>query len=198
MACPSADRRVAPLPTPAGIVDQLKELTTLKENGALSEDEFQAAKAKLLSPEVQPTASATPLVELSFDPVGTWKCSGFFMGGDGWTRLESHTLVITRAGADTLTVEAKDASISSCCGLCGGRGMEGYFESTSTFTIKPLTGTFEGTLCQGLPKAEFKFINENEIQTTWVSQKSLTFTRQSQDGSLMPMAPAGDMTMNRD
>ena len=176
------------------LVDQLKELTTLKESGALSEDEFQAAKAKLLSPEVQPTASATPLVELSFDPVGTWKCSGFFMGGDGWTRLESHTLVITRAGADTLTVEAKDASISSCCGLCGGRGMEGYFESTSTFTIKPSTGTFEGTFCQVLPHTKFKFINANEIQAPMYGGKIITYTRQS----LMPMAPVGDVAMNRD
>ena len=89
------------------LVDQLKELTTLKENGALSEDEFQAAKAKLLSPEVQ----ATSFVELSFDPVGTWKTSGsMYLGGDGCSRLDSSTLVITRAGADTLTVEAKDAA----------------------------------------------------------------------------------------
>ena len=174
--------------------------TTLKENGALSEDEFQAAKAKLLSPEVQPIASATPLVELSFDPVGTWKCSGFFIGGDGWTRLESHTLVITRAGADTLTVEAKDASLSGCCGLCGGRGHEGYYESTSTFTIRPMTGTFEGHLFGGPAgfNGQFKFINENEIQTKFPLKKtSLTFTRQSQDGSLMPIA-ATVVTMNRD
>ena len=173
------------------LVDQLKELTTLKENGALSEDEFQAAKAKLLSPEVQP---ATSFVELSFDPVGTWKGGYMFLGGDGGTQLDSVTLVITRAGADTLTVEAKDASISSCCGLCGGRGMEGYFESTSTFTIKPSTGTFEGTFCQVLPHTKFKFINANEIQAPMYGGKIITYTRQS----LMPMAPVGDVAMNRD
>ena len=166
------------------LVDQLKELTTLKENGALSEDEFQAAKAKLLSPEVQPIASATPFVELSFDPVGTWKSSGVYIGGDGCERLDSSTLVITRAGADTLTVEAKDASLSGCCGLCGGRGHEGYYESTSTFTIKPLTRTFEGTVCQVLPHAKFKFIDENEIQSPMYGGKIITYTRQS----LMPIA----------
>ena len=176
------------------LVDQLKELTTLKENGALSEDEFQAAKAKLLSPEVQ----ATSFVELSFDPVGTWKSShGMFLGGDGCTSLDSSTLVITRSGADTLTVETKDASVSDCC-KCG-RPLHRMFESSSTFTIRPMNGTFEGMLWGGPAafNANFKFINENEIQTTWVN-KSLTFTRQSQDGSLMPMAPAGDVTMNRD
>ena len=180
------------------LVDQLQELTTLKEKGALSEDEFQAAKAKLLSPEVQPIASATSFVELSFDPVGTWKSShGMFLGGDGCVSFNSSTLVITRAGADTLTVEAKDASMSGCC-YCGGG--EGMFESSSTFTIKPMTGTFEGMLWGGLAgfKANFKFINEKEIQTTFVNKKSMTFTRQSQDGSLMPIAPAGDVTMNRD
>ena len=188
------------------LVDQLKELTTLKENGALSEDEFQAAKAKLLSPEVQP---ATSFVELSFDPVGTWKC------GRGTWKIESITLVITRAGPNTLNVWSKDARLGEdceCCGGCGGGG-EHLLESSSIFTIKPMTGTFEGMLFTDPPgypgvvryNAQFKFINENEITTMFLlpnkspwhrknfpDERSLTFTRQSQDGSIAPVA------MNRD
>ena len=165
--------------------------------------------ADMLSPEVQ----ATFFVELSFDPVGTWKSShGMYLGGYGCVQFESSTLVITRAGADTLTVDAKDAHVSgfNCCGNCcrncfgchaHEKSLEGFFNSSSTFTIKPMTGTFEGMLWGGLAgfHAKFKFINENEIQTTFpVNKKDITFTRQSQDGSLMPMAPAGDVTMNRD
>ena len=134
--------------------------------------------------------------------MGTWKSShGMYLGGDGCVQFESSTLVITRAGADTLTVEAKDASVSGCGGCRKESGSEGFFESSSTFTIKPMTGTFEGMLWGGPAgfHAKFKFINENEIQTTFpVNKKDITFTRQSQDGSLMPMAPAGDVTMNRD
>ena len=187
------------------LVEKLKELTALKESGALSEEEFQAAKAKLLSPEVQPVAeavivagSSTSFIELSFNPVGTWKCSDMFLGGDGCVSLDSSTLVITRSGADTLTVETKDASVSDCC-KCG-RPLHLMFESSSTFTIRPMTGTFEGMLWGGPAafNANFKFINENEIQTKFpLKKKSLTFTRQSQDGSLMPIARV-TAVMNRD
>ena len=64
-----------------------------------------------------------------------------------------------------------------------------------------MTGTFEGMLWGAVGfHAKFKFINENEIESPqpWGLQRSITYTRQSQDGSLMPMAPAGDVTMNRD
>jgi len=103
------------------LVDKLKELSDLKASGALTEDEFQAAKAKILAPEVRAVAasatSATEsFVQLSFDPVGTWKLDpAVNIGGTGWIQLQSSTLVITRDGASKLAVEAKDPSIGGCC-----------------------------------------------------------------------------------
>jgi Short C-terminal domain len=45
----AAARRSAPAPPASDIVSQLKELAQLKDRGALSPEEFDAAKKKLLA-----------------------------------------------------------------------------------------------------------------------------------------------------
>jgi hypothetical protein len=51
-AVPVAQAAPAPAPSPAGLsddaIERLKELTALKEEGVLTEDEFAAQKARIL------------------------------------------------------------------------------------------------------------------------------------------------------
>ena len=109
---------------------KLQQICDMKKDGLLSDEEFAAAKAKILAEptEAVAVAPAVAVKSLSIDIVGTWKTtSSTSLGGDdsGWYTLDSGaTLKIARDANGGLTAESTTAALTRtvcfCC-PCSGK-----------------------------------------------------------------------------